>query len=223
MARRAADPDHADPGDHYPSAHPAGLHPKYLVMAMRSSEEPSWLSDTPQGPADTGGSDSGKVEKIRDILFGSQMRDYERRFADTEERLQREADILREDLGHRLAALEEYLRVEIEVLAGGLKAEEAERVRGLRLAGDSLAALHSELSARIGVLADESARQHRELRAQLAELQRMLAEEMERRHEELSSTLRREAMDLRSAKADRAVLAAVFLELAQRFADPDNR
>ncbi len=40
--------------------------------------------------------ESGKVDRIRDILFGSQMRDYDGRFQKLEERLTREADELRE-------------------------------------------------------------------------------------------------------------------------------
>ena len=130
---------------------------------MRSDEEPSWMAETPNGAADTGAGDAGNVDKIRDILFGSQMRDYDRRFATTEERLQREAAALRDDLGRRLLATEQYLRGEVETLAGNLKTEEADRVHGLRAASDALATLQRELSDRLADLADQTAQQHREL------------------------------------------------------------
>ena len=38
------------------------------------------------------------VDKIRDILFGSQMRDYDKRFTRLEERLSQDAITLREEL-----------------------------------------------------------------------------------------------------------------------------
>jgi len=182
---------------------------------MHSDEEPAWLADTPNGAADTGG-DTGNVDKIRDILFGSQMRDYDRRFATTEERLQREAAALRDDLGRRLLATEQYLRAELDTLASNLKTEEADRVQAVRTASEAITNLHRELGERLGALAEQTAHQHREMRAQMLEMQRTMADEMQRRHDEISSTLRREVLDLRGAKSDRVALASMFAELAQR-------
>src|SRR5712692_4010154 len=54
------------------------------------------------------------VDKIRDILFGSQMRDYEKRFARMEDRLAKDAAALREDLKKRFDALESFAKQEIE-------------------------------------------------------------------------------------------------------------
>ncbi len=50
--------------------------------------------------------ESGNVDRIRNILFGSQMRDYDGRFQKMEERLTREAGELRSDLQRQLQALE---------------------------------------------------------------------------------------------------------------------
>ena len=167
--------------------------------------------------------DTGNVDKIRDILFGTQMRDYDRRFAATEERLQREATHLREDLGRRMLATEQYLRSEIETLTTALKAEERDRVQGVREALDSIAALNRDLVGRLGALTDQTQQQQRELRGLLQELQRTLGDELARRHAEVSEALRREAADLRHAKADRATMAAMFAEFAERLAAGDPR
>jgi hypothetical protein len=168
-------------------------------------------------------SDTGNVDKIRDILFGTQMRDYDRRFAATEERLQREATHLREDLGRRMLATEQYLRAEIETLTAALKVEERERVQGAREAVDAIAALNRELTGRLALLADQTQQQQRELRGVVQEMQRMLGEEIARRHDDLAETLRREAADLRHTKADRASMAAMFAEFAERLASGDAR
>ena len=67
------------------------------------------------------------LDKVRDILFGGQMRDYDRRFATLEERLIRETNELREDVKKRLAALEQLLAREVDALNDRVKAEQEER------------------------------------------------------------------------------------------------
>ena len=44
----------------------------------------------------------GNVDKIRDILFGGQMRDYEQRFADLEKRLSNTIELYRLTLKNAL-------------------------------------------------------------------------------------------------------------------------
>jgi DNA anti-recombination protein RmuC len=182
--------------------------------------DPTW-NGTPTGPESVG-NDTGNVDKIRDILFGTQMRDYDRRFATTEERLQREAANLREDLGRRMLATEQYLRSEIEALTASLKAEERERTQGVREAMEALAAMNRDLTARLATLSEQTTQQQRELRGLLMEAQRSLGDEMARRHDEMQTALRREASDLRDAKADRATLAGMLAEMAERLAGEPN-
>src|SRR5215831_10688728 len=61
------------------------------------------------------------VNKIRDILFGSQMRDYERRFAGLEDRLAKAIDSLREEIKRQMDSLEVFTREEVESLGQRLK------------------------------------------------------------------------------------------------------
>lgn len=172
------------------------------------------------GPATdvTAPGDSGNVDKIRDILFGAQMRDYDRRFVGLEERLLRESGELKDDMHRRLSATEQFLRGELESLAASLSAEQRDRTQGVRDAMDATANVNRELSDRIAALAEQVAHQHRELRNVMNDQFRQLQEDVERRHQELSGALRREAWELRSAKADRTALAAMFAEFAQRLA-----
>lgn len=61
--------------------------------------------------------EGANVDKIRDILFGSNMREYEKRFARLEERLTKSSDALREDLKKRFDTLETFVREEMESLS----------------------------------------------------------------------------------------------------------
>ena len=63
---------------------------------------------TPVQDADSAA--GGNLDKVRDLLFGGQMRDYDRRFARLEERLVKETTELRDDVKKRLGALEAYMK-----------------------------------------------------------------------------------------------------------------
>ena len=83
---------------------------------------------------ETGQADSGKnpeagasIDKVRDILFGGQMREVDRRFARIEERLTKELADLRDDLRKRLDTLDAHVRRENDALADLLKAERTDR------------------------------------------------------------------------------------------------
>src|SRR5262245_8356625 len=61
------------------------------------------------GTAADGGA---SIDKVRDILFGSHLREFERRFIRLEERLVKETNDLKEDVRSRLEALEAFARSE---------------------------------------------------------------------------------------------------------------
>jgi hypothetical protein len=151
---------------------------------------------------------AGNVEKIRDILFGPQMRDYERRFARLEETLLKEAADLRESTRKRFDALESYIHREFEALEGRLRAERDER-----------GTAHDGLARRIGELGDQTATAHREIRGTILQQSKDLGDEIERRHQELAGILERRFHELRKDKTDRAALAALFSEAALRLND----
>src|SRR6202453_5406821 len=58
--------------------------------------------------------EGANVDKIRDILFGSQMRDYEKRFVRLEDTVTKAIDTLREDMTKRLDTLSNYIKEETD-------------------------------------------------------------------------------------------------------------
>src|SRR5574340_1186041 len=98
----------------------------------------------------SGAGSTENVDRIREILFGSQMREYEQRFAQLEERLMRETAELKTDVRRRLDSLEACTRQEIEALSDRLKAERSERMETVsrlsREAGDATRALEARLT-----------------------------------------------------------------------------
>jgi chromosome segregation ATPase len=163
------------------------------------------------------------LDKVRDILFGGQMRDLDRRFARVEERLTRETSQLEEELRKRLAALESFARSESEALAGRIKAEYDARSAATSDLSRQMQDRHAEMERKAGALDDHIARAQRELRQQILDTHQRLADEIREKIDAVLASLRREADDLRAEKADRVALAGLFTEMAMRLAQPTGR
>jgi DNA repair exonuclease SbcCD nuclease subunit len=158
----------------------------------------------------------GNLDKIRDILFGAQSRDYERKFATLEERLLKESAELRNDLKRRFDSLEIYIKKEIEAVTDRVKAEQAERADSMKELAREVKDLSVTMDKKTGQLDDQAARAQRELRQQLLEQSKSLSEEIQTHHKDLSAALDQAVQQLRTEKTDRASLAALFMEASMR-------
>ena len=159
---------------------------------------------------------TGNIDKIRDILFGSQMRDYEKRFAKLEERLQREHQELKEEMRKRLESLESYVRSETDALSSRITSEQEQR-------GDSLTDLSRELKDIAKSLEKKTAqldelfnKNNRETRQQALDQTKQLMEEIQSKHQSLSQSLERAVRELTEEKMERSGLADLFTEMAMR-------
>lgn len=173
-------------------------------------------SSDKQHEGDAEVSSGGNIDKIRDILFGVQMRDYEKRFARLEERLIKESSDLRDDTKKRFDALELYIKQEFESLSGRLAAEQnsrGEAVEALSLGITDTARAFEKKTAQID---EQNARTQSELRQQILDQSRGLNDSIRQKYEELTAALQREAAELRTDKTDRSALAALFTEVAMR-------
>jgi DNA anti-recombination protein RmuC len=173
----------------------------------------------------TGTDEAGaaSLDKVRDILFGGQMRDLDLRFARVEERLTRETAELAADVHKRLTSVEQYAGTEAEALAQRIKTEYEARTTATKELSRQLHDTSSEFERRSGVIEDQLSRAQRELRQQILDVQQQLSSEIRQKFDALLAELRQEAVDLRSVKADRGTLAALFTEIALKLAsDPSG-
>lgn len=170
----------------------------------------------PNEPQAAEPSNTDNVDRIREIIFGGQMRDYERKFARLEERVAKESSDLRVDVRRGLEALEVYVGKEVDSLAERLMAEQAERASAIAAVSDELKALAQSLEKRAAQLDEQIAKGHRELRQQIFDESKNASTEIRRSAEDLASVVARESRELREEKADRTALASMFSELALR-------
>ncbi|MEO0973754.1 MAG: hypothetical protein AAFX85_11720, partial [Pseudomonadota bacterium] len=94
-----------------------------------------------------------QIDKIREIIFGGQMRDYEQRFALLERQLTERTQRLGNDLTRRLDTIEKDLRSDISKLGEQLVAEARERGAERDSAARALREADTAIKARLDELA----------------------------------------------------------------------
>jgi hypothetical protein len=156
------------------------------------------------------------MEKVRDILFGAQMREFEKRLLRMEEKLAKDHSDFREDSRRRFESLEMFVRGEIESLVRGLAVEQKEREESVR--GSEKLVLDAVKGAerKLAQLDEQLAKAQRELRQQQHEQLSGLREELRATRDQLAQSVSHHVDDLRTEKLDRAALAGYLSEVAMR-------
>jgi DNA anti-recombination protein RmuC len=189
------------------------------VASVRATPTDGMDEAAQSAPEDTAGADlgqSGNVDKIREIIFGGHMRDYDRRFTRLEARLAKESADLREETKRRFEVLEMFIKREFEALAERLQVEQHQREEAVQGLSRALTETAQALEAKLLQFDEGSARGQRDLRQQILDQSRSLSEEIHQKHAEMSTTVEREVANLNQDKPSRSHLASMFTELAAR-------
>lgn len=171
----------------------------------------------PKKPA-SGGDQGGdrNVDQIRDILFGGQMRDYERRFQELNQRLEADLARLRDTQDKRLAQIDKRIDDQLEKLGRLVRQEMQDRNSAVddlesRLQQAARTA-RGEINKAIEALGQELASSDERLRGAIADLHGVASA----RASETESALSRTGAELRAEKVGRDDLAALLTEFALR-------
>ena len=161
----------------------------------------------------------GNIDNIREILFGAQIRQNEKRFQRLEEQLAKEGADLREEIGRRFDELESYVKQENDAITERIDGEKNERAGSLKELNREVGALTRDLEKKAGSLGDKLNKGMKDLRGQLLEQSKNLSSEIRDKGKVVLSDLSREIEELRAEKTDRAALTALFTEMALRLSD----
>src|ERR1700689_4105642 len=139
-------------------------------------------------PSNKEAPEGANVDKIRDILFGSQMRDYEKRF----------------------------VRQEVDSLSTRVKSEKSERSEGLKEISREIKDGTKIIEKKLSQLEEQMSDGQSELRAKLLEHSKSVSAEIDKLRRDTTAALNREVDVLRDEKTDRASLADLFNEFSLR-------
>ena len=164
----------------------------------------------------TDGAQDRNVDQIRDILFGGQMRDYERRFVDFNQRLEAELTRLRETQEKRLAQIDKRIDDQLDKLGKLLRQEIQDRNHSI---DDLESRLQQAARTARGEVASSLDAHAQELVATDERLRGVLADVHKATHAragETEAALARLGAQLRDEKVGREDLAALLTEFALR-------
>jgi hypothetical protein len=182
---------------------------KKLVTIPKKNDAPEFVS--PNGDMEQSGA---SVDKIRDILFGPQIKNYEARFVRLEETLARENAQIKDMMARRFESLEGFVKKETEALASRIKAERDERSDIARDLARDIKSSTDALTKKIVELDNKTAEAQSGLRQDLLTESRKLLDELRRRSDDLTNLLEKRTAELRADKADRSLIAALLADMA---------
>ena len=161
------------------------------------------------------GADAVSVDKIRDILFGNQMQDYDRRFSQIDERFQQKLRDLESETTQHLSTVETSLKKQLDSVANQMVQEKELRSDSDKELERSLRDQVQSLEKRIGQLSGQLSQFERDFIERMTQETQGLRDELKRRNDDTRATVERMFTELSGVKTDRNLLAGLFIEIAK--------
>ncbi|MDH5562678.1 MAG: hypothetical protein OEY91_03515 [Nitrospirota bacterium] len=161
-------------------------------------------------------SEEGSLEKVRDILFGAQSREFDQRVHALENRLLQESINLREELTRSLESLKVHFTHEVSQLKDLIQQEEKGRTSSLADVGQVIQTLGVNIEAQLSQLRQQATQQSDLLEQQIIRQKADLTEDHTQQMAELQEKFHEGLQLLKKEKTDRAALAEMLMDLALR-------
>jgi DNA anti-recombination protein RmuC len=187
---------------------PSAPAPEASPTDFPSAEQPRLL--------DSAFSGGDNIEKIREILFGVQMRRYEEMFFGLKERISSDVDDLRREMGRRMEAVEAHVQQELSAMSDRLTAEQEEQSETLRTLTAQVQEKNDRYQKKLKQVNDQLTKSHRSIRRQLMEETERVTDDVRRKQEETLAALDKAIRKLNDEAIDRPTLSRLFQEMALR-------
>jgi chromosome segregation ATPase len=183
------------------------LAPAFTAQTIKAAQEA--LNNTPS----TG--DAPGVDKIRELLFGNQMQDYDRRFGVMEERFLQKMRDQEAEHARTIQSMESSVKKQLESIASQVRQEQDLRAEADKELGRGLREQIQGLEKHLSKVADQLAGLDRDFNERLSRESQTLHEDIRRRNEDTRTAIERMLAELMNVKTDRSLLAGLFVEIAR--------
>lgn len=163
--------------------------------------------------------DLGNMNKIRDILFGHQIRDYENRFSKMELHLSKETSDLKNETLKRLETLETFIKDELNALSERIGKESDERSESEKSLSHEIKDALATMTKKINQVEDRDEKRSKNLREQILEQTKRLSADIQEKYELNSLELKNAVKALSDTKVDQTALSELFISLAINLSD----
>src|SRR6516165_3968590 len=132
--------------------------------------------------------DAPGVDKIRELLFGNQMQDYDRRFSMLGDSFHQKLRDVESETARSLSSLETNLKKQLDSVAGQVREEKDLRTDADKELGHKILESTQALEKRMGQLSDQLARLERDMNDRVSHDVQGLRDEIKRRSDDTRST-----------------------------------
>lgn len=163
--------------------------------------------------------ESENIDKIRDILFGSQTRQIDKKLIALEGKIDKEIVSLRSETKTTLDTLEQFVRKELQSLSHQWADEKKEHAESAENLSDKISDTKKILDKKLNQLSDKMIKDQRETQEQILQQAKNLLEEMHQKNGALQDRMDQSLEALTHEKTDRMALANLMIEAAMRLKD----
>lgn len=174
------------------------------------------MSDQDQPATEGNMVPGGNLDQIRDILFGAQTKEFERRFSGLESAVQTELRQMRDDLKNQTDMLETFFKGELKEVSGKLRKEQSKREGDTERLETRLADQKRAADQKVNALEEQFEEHVGELRENLLHQGQQLSESLQKGLDALREDVDERMGRLGASKADRLALAGLFSEMSMR-------
>jgi len=154
--------------------------------------------------------ESGKIDDIRNILFGNNIAEYNKRFSVIEQKLIDEISVAKEDNRKQVETLEKYSKNEIGSLISDLNKEKEERMAAIQKLGEEI----KEFKKSFSEFEKATNKNLREIRTLILEQSSELDGKINKEVQNLRKLIISNFEELDSSKVSRSSLAVLFSDMA---------
>lgn len=167
--------------------------------------------------------EADNVDKIRDILFGNQMREVEQRFANLEKSLANDLAAMRNENALQIESLKTYIESEIEILGSRLSGEEQSRIENVDELDDKVKQHVKQIDKKIGDVARSLDKNSSDINQKMLKQSQDFSSELSNQISESRDRMDSQRQELSSAKVDKLVLAEMLNALALQVNPDDSK
>ncbi|MFT6032143.1 MAG: paraquat-inducible protein B [Arenicella sp.] len=156
----------------------------------------------------------GDIEKVRDILFGKYVTDFEHRFAELEARLEADVDQLKDKLIEKMGSMDTGINQSLARVDTQILEEKSARDAELSRLQNTLREAESALQQAIASMEDQANQDLVVVRASLDQSHQDLQDRAHATQTELMAQIEQQREDLQNDKVGRQALALMLDEVA---------
>ncbi len=159
-------------------------------------------------------SEEGNVDKIREILFGGQIRDFDRRFTEIEQRMSNMIESTVKKLEQDLVKRNTHIENKLDQLIDQLKDDQKASAEDWK---ENIDQIKTQLNLDLKQLESKIHQELHSAKVELREENKQTNQLMQSNTKQLKSDMERETNTLKASKAGKADIAAALQELALQF------